>query len=132
MGLILAGLAVFGLLLVCNAGAFLAGIGPERTVYVESVRIEQIPTTDPSGMPTVIDARIGVGYYLDGGGRRHPVELLGFAGEPGDVVRTRRPLLPDWLAPSAHRTWQAVGLLTLGLMAVAAGGGAAAYIIAED
>lgn len=89
--LFLAALGVFGLLTACNAGAFLAGFGPQRTVYVDSVRTDEIPTTDGSGMPIVTTVRVGEGYYLDGGGRRHAVELTGFAGEPGDVVRTRGP-----------------------------------------
>lgn len=130
--LILTVLAVFGLLTACNAGAFLAGFGPQRTVYVEHVRTDEIPTTDGSGMPVVMTARIGEGYYLDGDGRRHAVELTGFAGEPGDVVHTRGPLLPDWLTIAPHRTGQAVLLLLLGLVVLVAGAGFGGYLFLED
>ncbi|WP_327003418.1 hypothetical protein OHA72_51500 [Dactylosporangium sp. NBC_01737] len=129
--LFLAALGVFGLLTACNAGAFLAGFGPQRTVYVDSVRTDEIPTTDGSGMPIVTTVRVGEGYYLDGGGRRHAVELTGFAGEPGDVVRTRGPLLPGWLALAPHRTGQAVGMLLLGLFLIAAGGGVGTFLYLE-
>ncbi len=131
MGLIVAAVAVFGLLTACNAGAFLAGFGAQRAVHVERVRVDEIPTTDGSGMPVVMTARVGEGYYLDGDGRRHAVELTGFTGEPGDVVRTRQPLLPGWLALAPHRTGQAVLLLVLGLVLLVGFGGFATYLILE-
>jgi hypothetical protein len=116
--LALAAVALYGLLTVVNAGAFLVGIGPERVVHVERIRIDAASTTDAEGSPTIIDVRVGVGFYVDDDGRRHATELVGFAGRPGDVVHTRQPLLPDWLAFPSHRPAQAVGALLLGMSGI--------------
>jgi len=116
MMLLLTVVGVVSLLTVVNAGAYLLGAGETVEVHVERIRTEPMPAGDADGRPAVVDARIGVGWYVDDEGRRHDIELTGFAGEPGDVVETRLPLLPEWLAFPVHRTSQAILALLLGLI----------------
>jgi hypothetical protein len=116
--LALAAAALYGLLTAVNSAAFLAGIGSERVVHIERIRIDAASSTDAEGAPTIVNVRVGVGYYVQDE-RRHTMELVGFAGQPGDIVHTRQPLLPGWLAFQSHRDAQAVVTLLLGLCGIA-------------
>lgn len=111
--------AVYGLGSAVNGTAFLLHIGEERDVHIERIKIEYVSMTDPDGNPTIVDARVGVGWYEDDG-RRHTTELTGFGGEVGDVVHTRAPLLPEWLGFQSHRIFQAVLSLFLAFLGLAA------------
>jgi hypothetical protein len=114
----LAALALYGLVTTVNAVAFLVGVGPESTVHIETVRIEQVTRTDSQGHSTQVDTKIGVGYYTENG-QRHPVEIDGFRGQPGDVVLLRRPLLAEGLVLTPYRWDQAVSMLLAGLLGLA-------------
>ena len=119
LDIILVGLALYGVLTIVNAVAFLSGVGPERTVHVERVRVDEMATTESGGMPVYYTVRVGEGSYVDDDGRRRSVELVGYAGRAGEDVRTRLPLLPTWLVIIApHRTGQAVVVVFLGLLAI--------------
>lgn len=112
---LLAIFALWGVLNIVNGVAYVSGIGPQTTVYIERSRVDEIPSGTEGD---VIRVRVHEGYYLDDAGQRHPTEVTGGDFEPGDVVHTRRPILPKDLAFTLHGNGQAIGIIALGLVAL--------------
>lgn len=113
--------AGYGLLLIVDGTAYLAGAGPQTTIYIQGAHQDVETDTDSNGVPTEHITHYGDGYYLDDAGRRQAISVPGDDLKPGMVLHTRRPWLFEQAVFVLHAWWQAAAEVFLGLLSLAGG-----------